>query len=204
MKLTVKNLCVNRAGRRIVSAVSFSLRAGEALVVTGPNGSGKSTLLRAVAGLLPIADGNATLEGCEDDPLREHCHYLGHQNGLKPALTARENLDFWQHFLGSPDSSAKEAFEQLDLSHALDLPVGYLSAGQQRRVAIARLLMTKKAIWIVDEPTTGLDKASAKLFTGIAKSYCASGGILIAATHLPLGIGKTKSLELAPHKGVPA
>ena len=204
MKLTVRNLCVNRAGRNVVSGVSFFLSAGDALVVTGPNGSGKSTLLRALAGLLPIADGSVALDADDESQIREHCHYLGHQNGLKPALTVKENLEFWQQFCGTAALPIEEALEKLNLSNTTELPVGYLSAGQKRRVAIARLLITNKPVWIVDEPTTGLDDASARLFTKIAKSFCASGGVLIAATHLPLGIGKTKTLELALNKGIPA
>lgn len=196
MRLFANNLCVERAGRQIVSNISFDLNPGDALVITGPNGSGKSTLLRAVAGLLPITSGSITLEGGGEGLHREDCHYLCHQNGLKSALTVEENLLFWQKFYGSPGCAIESALNQLGLSHTAELPLGYLSAGQKRRVAIARLLTTPKPVWIVDEPTTGLDKASSTLFTGIAKSFCASGGILVAATHLPLGIGKTKTLKL--------
>ena len=201
MRLFANNLCVERAGRQIVSNISFDLKPGDALVVTGPNGSGKSTLLRAIAGLLPISDGSITVKGGSEYPHREDCHYLGHQNGLKAALTVKENLEFWQKFCGSPGCSIESALGQLDLSHTVDLPVGYLSAGQKRRVAIARLLATEKPFWIVDEPTVGLDKSSATLFTGIVKTFCASGGILIAATHLPLGITKPKTLDLGVHAG---
>jgi len=198
MKLTAKNLCVDRSGRRIISDVSFVLKRGTALIVTGPNGSGKSTLLRAIAGLLPIAEGEVTLSNAGEDGWREHYHYLGHQNGLKPILSVSENLEFWRCFSGNSDLTVKAALKSINLGHARDLPLRYLSAGQQRRVALARLLVNRKPVWIVDEPTSGLDQASAKRFVTLAKGFCASGGILVAATHLPLGIAGAKKLELKP------
>ena len=114
-------------------------------------------------------------------------------------LSIESSPERW--FCGSPGCSIESALNQLGLSHTVDLPVGYLSAGQKRRVAIARLLATQKPVWIVDEPTVGLDKSSVALFTGIIKTFCASGGILIAATHLPLGIAKPKTLDLGVHAG---
>jgi len=177
-----------RAGQEVVSDISFELSAGEALIVTGENGSGKSTTLRGVAGLLPLAHGDVSLQDetgkIFQNPAREYCHYLGHQNGMKPSLSVRENLDFWQKFMGENLLSIEEALEEVDLIHTLDLPYYYLSAGQKRRVAIARLLVSDRPIWILDEPTSGLDAQSVSIF------------ILIAATHLPLGLEKTKTLEI--------
>lgn len=205
MKLVATNLCVNRGLRRIVQDVSFTLEQGEALTVTGENGAGKSTLLRAIAGLLPIQIGNVELQGSnrsdneaviEEMPLRERCHYLGHQNGLKTALTVKENLTFWQNFSGEPDFSIGEALDIVDLSHTLDLPVGYLSTGMKRRIAIAKLLITRKPVWVLDEPTAGLDAASTKIFSNICKAFCDDGGMLIAATHLPLGLAKSQKLHV--------
>lgn len=205
-------MAVERGERRIVSGVSFALGTGEALVVTGENGSGKSTLLRAIAGLLPCAQGSILLEGRkvwrgvdidEDAPLGEQCHYLGHQNGLKAALSVNENLTFWQKFYGADHGaqnlSVEEALEIVGMAHTLDIPAGYLSTGMKRRVAIARLLVSERPVWIVDEPTAGLDAQSTKMFTDISHNFCKGGGILVAATHLPLGLKKPKKLEIKDH-----
>ena len=115
---------------------------------------------------------------------------------MKPSLSVRENLDFWQKFMGESLLSVEEALEEVDLTHTLDLPYYYLSAGQKRRVAIARLLVSDRPIWILDEPTSGLDAQSVSLFASLAKSFVEDDGILIAATHLPLGLEKTQTLEI--------
>lgn len=208
MKFEAKNISINRGARRIIQGVNFSLTNGDLLIVTGENGSGKSTLLRALAGLLPYGEGSLHFdlpdEG-RDDPMiiREHIHYLGHQNGMKPALSVRENLEFWQGYStpGNADEgldgmSITAALDFVELPHVLDLPFGYLSTGMKRRVSIAKLLITEKPVWIVDEPTAGLDAKSSAMFTGLCKDHCANGGILIAATHLPLGIDGAKTLEV--------
>jgi len=200
MKLVVENLSLSRGPQQIISGISFELVAGEALVVTGENGSGKSTTLRGISGLLPLSDGTVTLRDengkAFEGETREYCHYLGHQNAMKPALTVRENLDFWQKFCGEPDLNIEEALDEVDLAHTIDLPFSYLSAGMKRRVAIAKLLVSDRPIWILDEPTSGLDAQSVKMFTGLCQTFCEGGGILIAATHLPLGIEKAKSLKI--------
>ncbi len=203
MKLSLENLCINRASNQIIDGFACSLANGEALVITGPNGVGKSTLLRAIAGLLAISFGTIHLELDTGETLdgqyvREYCHYLGHKNGLKPSLTAAENLRFWQQFCGNPVFSSGKALDKVGLNHVLDTPIGYLSAGQKRRVAIARLLVARKPIWILDEPTTGLDDNSAKLFSDIANGHCKSGGILIAATHQTLSLANARKVELQP------
>jgi len=204
MKLIVENLSIQRAGLEIVAGISFELSGGEALIVTGENGSGKSTTLRGVAGLLPLAGGRIELSDdtgkAFEEPVREFCHYLGHQNGLKTSLTVRENLEFWQNFMGEAHLSVKEALDEVDLSHVVDLPFNYLSAGQKRRVAIARLLVSDRPVWILDEPTAGLDAQSVDIFSGLARNFCADDGILIAATHLPLGIDSTKTLEIGANQ----
>ena len=173
MKLEVEDLSVDRGGRSIVAGVSFKLNAGEALIVTGENGSGKSTTLRGVAGLLPISSGAVRLSDETgkpfENPVREYCHYLGHQNAMKSNLSVQENLEFWQRFMGEPMLSVREALEEVDLVHTLELPFHYLSAGQKRRVAIARLLVSDRPIWILDEPTSGLDARSVGIFSGLRK-----------------------------------
>jgi heme exporter protein A len=200
MKLIVENLSIHRATQEIVSDISFELTSGEALIVTGENGSGKSTTLRGIAGLIPLNAGSVKLldeNGKQfEGETREYCHYLGHQNGMKPSLTVRENLDFWQKFCGEPDLTIEEALDEVDLAHTIDLPFSYLSAGMKRRVSIARLLVSDRPVWIVDEPTAGLDAQSVKMFTGLCHAFCEGGGILIAATHLPLGIETEKTLEI--------
>lgn len=200
MKLSIEDIMIERAGQEIVSGISFELEAGEALIVTGENGSGKSTTLRGIAGLLPLGGGTVSLTDetgkAFENPVREYCHYLGHQNGMKMALTVRENLEFWQEFMGEALLSIEEALGEVDLAHTIDLPFNYLSAGMKRRVAIARLLVSDRPIWILDEPTSGLDAQSVNLFTALAKAFVEDDGILIAATHLPLGLEKTKTLEI--------
>ena len=196
IKLIAENLCLERASQRIIDNVSFELAPGEALIVTGENGAGKSTLLRGIAGLLPIVEGSVSLSGAIEGEVREYCHYIGHQNAMKSGLSVRENLDFWQKFCGEPDLSVEDALDEVELLHTIDLPFNYLSAGQKRRVAIARLLVSDRPIWILDEPTSGLDAASVNIFSSLAQAFCESDGILIAATHLPLGIEKAKTLEI--------
>ncbi|MEM9331526.1 MAG: heme ABC exporter ATP-binding protein CcmA [Pseudomonadota bacterium] len=200
MKLIVENLALSRGGQQIVSGISFELTAGEALVVTGENGSGKSTTLRGVAGLLPLDHGQVCLfdeTGKQfEEPVREYCHYLGHKNALKQNLTVRENLTFWQDFMGDTLLSVEEALEEVNLSHTIDLPSNYLSTGQKRRVAIAKLLVSDRPIWILDEPTSGLDAQSVDMFSHHIKAFCEDGGILIVATHLPLGLKDTKTLKI--------
>ena len=200
MKLTIQDITLSRAGLNIISALSFELTDGEAMIVTGENGSGKSTLLRGLAGLLPLDAGSITLSDDTgktfEGEVREYCHYLGHQNGMKATLTVRENLEFWQQFCGHPDLTIEQALDEVDLLHTLDLPYNYLSAGQKRRAAIARLLVSDRPIWIMDEPTSGLDAASVDIFSAICRSYCEGGGMLIAATHLPLGLDRSQNLKL--------
>jgi heme exporter protein A len=205
MRLVAENLCGERGGEPVFSGVGFSLGRGEALVVTGPNGSGKSTLLRVVAGLLPPARGKARLEGGGEafPTVASACHYLGHQHAMKIALTVAENLAFWRNFLGGaedgPDGKAVSATEALDmvgLNGIAHLPFGYLSAGQKRRAAIARLLVAHRPLWLLDEPTAGLDQASDGRFAGLMGKHLQSGGIIVAATHLPLGLEEAQALRM--------
>lgn len=200
MKLNIENLTIVRGGQEIVSGIGFELHAGEALIVTGENGSGKSTTLKGICGLLPIAEGKIDLFDETgkpfENPVKEYCHYLGHKTGMKPALTVRENLEFWQKFMGDELLSIDEALEEVELSHTIDLPFNYLSAGQKQRVAIAKLLVSDRPIWVLDEPTSGLDAQSVTIFNAIARHFCDEGGILIAATHLPLGFDSAKSLQI--------
>jgi heme exporter protein A len=198
MRLVADKLAGERGGDILFSGIDFVLGPGECLVVTGPNGSGKSTLLRIVAGLLRAAEGEARLEdGGEEWPtLMSACHYLGHQNAMKPVLTVGENLRFWTSFLGSQRHSPDEALEAVGLSGIGHLPWGYLSTGQKRRTAIARLLASHRPVWLLDEPTAGLDSDSDAMFAGLLKAHLAEGGIAVAATHMVLGVQGVKSLRM--------
>ena len=202
MRLMAEGLSARRGEDLIFNDISFALAAGEALVVTGPNGAGKSTLLRVLAGLLEPESGRVRLE---DGPSgyehpRELSHYLGHRNAMKRELTVEENLTFWQRFLGdSPGGSGiglVEAAEAVGLADIIHLPFGYLSAGQQRRMAMAKLIVAFRPIWLLDEPTAALDVSADRLFAGLVAAHLDRGGVVVAATHPPLGFAGAKSLEM--------
>lgn len=201
MRLVAEDLSGERGGETVFSGIAFSLGEGEALLVTGPNGSGKSTLLRVIASLLPAAAGRIVLEGGGEEfpTVSSACHYLGHQNAMKPTLSVAENLGFWRDFCGEPRLEAEEALEAVGLAGIGHLPFGYLSTGQRRRTAIARLLVSHRPLWLLDEPTAGLDRVSEMRFSELMTAHCREGGIIVAATHLPLGIagGELKMGETA-------
>jgi len=197
MRLIAENLSGERGGEPVFDGISFDLGGGDGLVVTGPNGSGKSTLLRVVAGLLPSASGVIRLEGGgEDVSLGSACHYLGHQNAMKTALTVDENLAFWRDFHGEPHLEPAEALEMVGLPDIGHLPYGYLSTGQKRRVSICKLLVSWRPIWLLDEPTAGLDAASEKQFAALMTAHLDDGGIIVAATHVPLGLDGASELRM--------
>jgi heme exporter protein A len=180
--------CV-RGGRDVFSGLDFEAASGEALAVIGANGSGKTSLLRMIAGLLTIAGGSIGIEGGETElTLPEQAHYLGHRDALKPALSVIENLSFWRDFLGGEAFDARQSLAAVGLDHAVHLPAAYLSAGQRRRLSIARLLSVRRPIWLLDEPTNALDAAGQRLFAGLMGDHLTRGGLIIAATHAPLGI----------------
>lgn len=198
MRLVAENLSAERGGETVFSGVDFALQTGEMLVVTGPNGSGKSTLLRVMAGLLPHATGTVRLEGGGERwaDAAMGAHYLGHQNAMKSALSVAENLRFWQDFLGTPRLDLAEALDMVGLHAIGHLPFGYLSTGQKRRVSLARLLISHRPVWLLDEPTSGLDKASERRTSELIEAHRGGGGMVVAATHLPLGVEGTKELRM--------
>ena len=187
-----------RGGRIVFEGLSFSVAAGAALVLTGPNGSGKSSLLRQIAGLLESADGALLFEGGDPElTLAEQAHYLGHLDALRPAMTVAETLRFWAAWLGA-DAAAKvpDALESMGLAPLADLPVGYLSAGQKRRLALARFIAAPRPIWLLDEPTVALDAASIGRLGAVMQAHLAGGGIIVGATHLDLGLAGAQTLRL--------
>lgn len=209
IRLEAENLSARRGEDLIFVNVSFTLGAGEALVLTGRNGSGKSTLLRVIAGLLRPETGRAIClsEGDgEARPAGEFSHYLGHRNGMKRELTVAENLAFWKSFLGDLGGErsleVEEAAAAVGLSGITHLPYGYLSAGQQRRFAMARLLVAHRPIWILDEPTAALDRRADTMFEELVRRHRQMGGIVLAATHQPLGLEGATSLEMLGFDGV--
>lgn len=202
--LSGKDLTIERGGRPIATGLSFEVEQGTALILVGPNGAGKTSLLRAIAGLLPLAGGRLRLEGGEDElTIGEQAHYVGHLNALKPALTVRENLLFWAGFLSAEAVTESYRYHRIDavldrfLLHPLaEIPCGYLSAGQKRRVALARLMAVDRLVWLLDEPTAALDDYMCQLFTDVVDEHLCDGGIVIAATHLPLSFMASEELAL--------
>ncbi|MBB3542753.1 MULTISPECIES: heme ABC exporter ATP-binding protein CcmA [unclassified Rhizobium] len=202
MHLEAANLAARRGEDLIFEGLSFGLEAGQALVLTGKNGSGKSTLLRVVAGLLRQERGTVSFTDSHGDTHKrvgEISHYLGHRNAMKSELTVAENLEFWRRFLGQmhgPSVSIDEAAAAVGLEGITHLPFGYLSAGQQRRFAFAKLLIAYRPVWILDEPTAALDTSGDRLFAELIEAHRRNGGIVLAATHQPLGLEGVQELRM--------
>jgi heme exporter protein A len=197
MRLLASDLACVRGARQVFRDVNFSVRAGEALLVTGPNGAGKSSLLRLVAGLLRPADGRIEFQGGEPElSLGEQALYLGHLDALKPALTVHENLTFWARFLGNGAIEPEPALAAVGLVALAHVPAIYLSAGQRRRLALARLIAVKRSIWLLDEPNAALDAAGQEMLAGVLQTHLSNGGIVLAATHGPIGLESPMELAL--------
>jgi heme exporter protein A len=197
MRLSASDLACRRGGREVFAGVGFSVAAGEALVITGRNGSGKSSLLRMVVGLLRIASGRLALEGGDPElTIGEQAHYLGHQDALKPSLSVGENLRFWTDFLGGTAADFAQPLAAVGLDALAELPAAYLSAGQRRRLSIARLLAVKRPIWLLDEPASTLDIAAQRRLTELMRTHLAGGGLILAAAHGPIGLDDAEELRL--------
>jgi heme exporter protein A len=197
MRLSASDLACRRGGRNVFAGVSFAVSSGESLTIRGRNGAGKSSLLRIVVGLVRAAAGTLTLEGGDAElTIAEQAHYLGHQDALKPSLSVAENLRFWSAFLGPAANNTREPLAAVGLDTLADLPAAYLSAGQRRRLSIARLVAVGRPIWLLDEPTSTLDAAAHARLGEMMQTHLAGGGIILAATHGALGLDGARELQL--------
>jgi heme exporter protein A len=197
MQLTAQNLTCVRGGRDVFTGLNFSLSGGEALVITGRNGAGKSSLLRMIAGLLAVAAGSLTLSGGDAEATpAEQAHYLGHLDAVKPSLSVSENLGFWAAYLGGAAAGIDAALDAVGLEPLAGLPAAYLSAGQRRRLSIARLLAVPRPLWLLDEPTSALDQPSQQRLADLMRAHLAGGGMIVAAAHGPIGLERARELKL--------
>jgi len=195
LRLSATGLGCVRGFRNVFSDLNLQLSSGDALALTGPNGAGKSSLLRLLAGLLRPSAGRVVLEGDTDEgAVAERAHYLGHLDAFKTALTVGENIEFWIHYLGG-EHDAAPALAAVGLESLEHLPAAYLSAGQRRRLSLARLIAVSRPLWLLDEPASALDSAGQEMLAGLMRTHLARGGMIVAATHGPLGI-ECKELQL--------
>lgn len=189
--LAISELSVARGGIAVLSGVSFDVPAGRALILRGPNGLGKTTLLRTIAGLQPALAGRVS-------PGPDQMAYAGHADAVKAALTVGENLAFWASVYGAPGIDA--ALADMDLLPLRDRPAQNLSAGQKRRLGLARLLLTDRPVWLLDEPTVSLDTDMVRLFSGLLARHLARGGAGVLATHVALDLPEAVTLDLSPFR----
>ena len=195
LRLSAIDLGCTRGFRSVFNDINLQLSSGEALALIGPNGAGKSSLLRLMAGLLRPSAGRIALDGDTDErSIAERAHYLGHLDAFKPALTVRENIEFWIHYLAGPGDAAS-SLTPVGLGPLAHLPAAYLSAGQRRRLSLARLIAIPRPLWLLDEPTSALDSAGQEMLASLMRQHLAGGGLIVAATHGPLGIA-CKELRL--------
>ena len=199
MQLIADGLASTRGERSIFAGISFTVDAGGALVLVGPNGSGKTTLIRIIAGLLAPSAGTLRLDGGDAERgIGEQSHYVGHLDAVKPSLTVEENAKFWSGFLGGDHGTIGPALEAFGLDRLRDMPVAFLSAGQKRRLGLARVLLAERPLWLLDEPTVSLDAAAQAALLRIVSTHLDNGGLLVAATHVPLGLASARELQLGP------
>jgi heme exporter protein A len=199
MQLVADAVTSIRGGRTLFSGLSFTVGGGEALLLLGPNGAGKTTLIRTIAGLLRADAGRIGLEGGDAErSVGEQCHYVGHLDALKASLTVEENAGFWCRYLGARGGGDRiePALAAFGLAHLRDMPTAYLSAGQKRRLGLARVLLAERPIWLLDEPTVSLDRDAQAALAGAVDAHLGGGGLVVAATHTPLGFARTRELHL--------
>ena len=194
MELIVRDLAVARGGVPVLEGVGFQLSAGAALVLRGPNGAGKTTLLRTLAGLQPPLAGHIGLD-------REAMAYAGHADGIKATLSVRENLEFWARVFGTQRVEA--ALAAFNLQPLAARAAGNLSAGQKRRLGLARMVVTGRPVWVLDEPTVSLDVDAVAMFASAVRAHLAQGGMALLATHIDLGLAEAQVLDVAPFRARP-
>ena len=197
--LEAHGIACDRGERRLFEGLSFRLGPGDGLLVQGPNGTGKTSLMRQVAGLLPLAAGAVSVFGAEaDTPPAELCHYVGHLNGVKGSMTVRENLTFWSDYLKGDATvgDVESALDVFGLTPVANISAAFLSAGQKRKLALSRVLACPRPIWLLDEPSVSLDVASVKRLSKAIEAHSKAGGIVMVATHVPLGGAFTHTLDL--------
>ena len=196
MRILGENLGCERGGRLVFEGLNFTAASGQMLVLRGPNGAGKTSLLRLLAGLGEPAGGRLAVDGApEHARLPQMCHFVAHQDAVKPHLTVRENLSFWRHFFGRGDVNA--ALEAVNLAALAPFQARRLSAGQKRRLSLARLALVERPVWLLDEPTVGLDTPSQDLLACLMTRHLTAGGIIIAATHIELPVSAAGVLNFA-------
>ena len=192
-----------RGERFVFESLDFAVESGGALVLSGPNGCGKSSLIRIMANLLAATEGHMTWNGepIADDPEGHHArlHYIAYQDAIKPVMTVRENLGFWAGLKG-PGADIEAALEAVGIRRLADTPAQFLSSGQRRRLSLARLVASPAEIWLLDEPTVGLDRDAIRLLEGLVAAHRAAGGMTVLATHQPVDLGGGEArLDLAAY-----
>lgn len=201
LRLVGSNLRCVRGNREVFRELDLSVAGGEALIVTGPNGIGKSSLLRLLAGLVRLTAGRLVLEGGHAElTVPEQAHYLGHQDPLKPSLTALENLQFWADYLRGEAAppAGTTGLARVGLGELAALPAAYLSAGQRRRLSLARLISVRRPIWLLDEPSSALDDAGRTLLGDLMRDHLAAGGLIVVASHEALGLDSAREQRMEP------
>ncbi|MEM7529178.1 MAG: heme ABC exporter ATP-binding protein CcmA [Pseudomonadota bacterium] len=204
MRLSLNDLVCRRGGRRLFGPLRLTLEAGQALVVTGANGAGKTTLLRMLAGFLPPSEGAAVIEA-DGMKIRlgaaawqEEIAFAGHLDAVKPALGVGENLALWSKLAGAESDTVGTALARFGLERMAPRPAGECSAGQKRRLGLARLLLGNRRVWLLDEPTVSLDEGSRALVAALIQEHCATGGIAVVTSHVDLGLREARVLRIEP------
>lgn len=202
MKLTLDKLTCRRAGRLIYQGLDFTVLPGQSAALRGPNGVGKSTLLRQIAGLLPVAGGDAWLGEIslakDRQAFQERVAHAGHLDAIKSALSVSENLATWAGINGAGADRVQAALDRFGLARIAARPAAQCSAGQKRRLGLARLLVTDRPLWLLDEPTVSLDSEATSLVADLVRAHAGNGGLALIATHVDLGLGAIPTLEMRP------